>query len=138
MIKRGWSLNSSRKTALLSCALCVVPIVFVANATTVWGAVALIGLAAAAHQGWSANLYTLVSDMFPRRAVGSAVGFGSFGGALSGMVIATAVGYLLQWTGSYTPVFLVAGFAYLAALAAIQALAPRLEPIPTGKNKREL
>lgn len=138
LIKRGWSLNSSRKTALLSCALCVVPIVFVANATTVWGAVALIGLAAAAHQGWSANLYTLVSDMFPRRAVGSAVGFGSFGGALSGMVIATAVGYLLQWTGSYTPVFLVAGFAYLAALAAIQALAPRLEPIPTGKNKREL
>jgi MFS transporter, ACS family, hexuronate transporter len=134
LIRRGWSLNASRKTALLACALCAVPIVFAAKASTVWGAVALIGLAAAAHQGWSANLYTLVSDMFPRRAVGSAVGFGSVAGAVSGMAIATAVGYLLQWTGSYMPVFLMAGFAYLITLAVIQALAPQLEPVTFGRR----
>ncbi len=134
LLRRGWSLNASRKTALLACALCVVPIVFAAHAASVWGAVALIGLAAAAHQGWSANLYTLVSDVFPRRAVGSAVGFGGMAGAISGMLIATAVGYLLQWTGSYTPVFLLAGFAYLIALAVVHFLAPRLEPVTLGKT----
>ncbi len=129
LIRRGWTLNAGRKTALLACALCVTPIVFASRAASVWPAVFLIGLAAAAHQGWSANLYTLVSDMFPRKAVGTAVGFGAMAGAGSGMVIATAVGYLLELTKSYTPVFLMAGFAYLIALAVVHLLAPRLEPI---------
>ena len=88
----------------------------------------LIGLAAAAHQGFSANLFTLASDMFPRRAVGSVVGIGGIAGALGGMMIATATGYLLQWTGSYVPIFFVAASAYLIALAVIHFLVPHLEP----------
>ena len=91
-------------------------------------AVALISLAAAAHQGWSANLFTLVSDMFPRQAVGSVVGFGGMAGAVGGMLIAKVTGYILQATGSYVPVFLIAAFAYVVALAIIQILVPRLEP----------
>jgi ACS family hexuronate transporter-like MFS transporter len=93
-----------------------------------WLAVLLIGLATAGHQGWSANVFTLTSDMFPRRAVGSVVGIGGFGGAVGGMLIATFTGFLLQSTGSYVPVFMMAGSAYLLALGLIQTLVPRLEP----------
>ena len=128
LIKSGWSINAARKSTMLACALCVMPIVFATQVASLWAAVGLIGLAAAAHQGWSANIFTLASDMFPRRAVGSVVGIGGFGGAVGGMLIATAVGHLLQWTGSYVPVFLLAGAAYLLALLVIQVLAPRLTP----------
>jgi len=127
-LKRGWSANRARKTAMLVCACCVIPIMFAAKARSLWTAVALIGLAAAAHQGWSANLFTLVSDMFPPRAVASVVGIGGFGGAVSGMLIATFTGFLLQYTGSYVPVFVMAGSAYLLALLVIQLLIPKLEP----------
>lgn len=126
LIHRGWSVNAGRKTAMLVCALCVVPIALAVRASNVWVAVGLIGLAAAAHQGWSANLYTLVSDTFPRPAVASVVGIGGFAGSFSGMLIATATGYLLEWTGSYVPIFFVAASAYLVALAVIQALVPDL------------
>jgi ACS family hexuronate transporter-like MFS transporter len=94
-----------------------------------WTAVLLIGLAAAAHQGFSANLFTLPSDMFPARAVASVVGIGGMAGAVGGMLIAKVVGYVLQSTGSYAVPFLIAGSAYLLALACIQILAPRLEPV---------
>jgi ACS family hexuronate transporter-like MFS transporter len=127
-IKRGWTVNRARKTAMLCCACCVVPVVFAASVASLWGAVALIGLAAASHQGWSCNLYTLASDMFPRRAVASVVGISGFGGAVGGMIIATFTGFLLQLTGSYVPVFLMAGSAYLLALLIVHLLAPRLEP----------
>jgi ACS family hexuronate transporter-like MFS transporter len=127
LIKRGWTVNRARKTAMLMCALSVVPIVVAASVSSLWVAVALIGLATAAHQGWSANLYTLTSDMFPRHAVASVVGIGGFGGAIGGMLIAAFTGFLLQWTGSYMPVFVLAGSAYLAALAVIHALVPNLE-----------
>ncbi|WIH04942.1 MFS transporter [Xanthomonas translucens pv. graminis] len=127
-IARGWSVNRARKTAMLICALAVVPIVFAARADNLWLAVGLIGLATAAHQGWSANLFTLTSDMFPRHAVASVVGIGGFAGAVGGMLIATFIGFLLQATGSYVPVFLMAGSAYLLALALLQWLAPRLQP----------
>jgi ACS family hexuronate transporter-like MFS transporter len=127
LIKNGYSVNAGRKTAMLICALCVVPIFFAAHAANLWTAVGLISLATAAHQGWSANLFTLVSDMFPRRAVGSVVGIGGFGGAIGGMLISTSVGYLLQWTHSYVPVFFVAASAYLVALLVIHILAPRLD-----------
>ena len=110
------------------CALCVTPIVFAASGLGKWTAVLLISLAAAAHQGWSANLFTLVSDMFPRKAVGSVVGIGGMAGAVGGMFIALLVGVVLQATGSYVPVFIVAGSAYLAALAVIHLLAPKLQP----------
>jgi MFS transporter, ACS family, hexuronate transporter len=128
LIKRGWSVNAGRKTAMLVCALAVLPMMFASGARELWIAVALISIAAAAHQGWSANLFTLVSDTFPRQAVGSVVGLGGMAGAVGGMLIAKLTGYLLQATGSYVPVFLIASFAYLTALAVIHLLVPRLEP----------
>ena len=127
LIKRGWTINAARKTAMLVCALCVVPIVFVSQTSNVWVAVALLSLATAAHQGWSANLFTTTSDMFPRRAIGSVVGIGGMAGAIGGMFIAKAAGYILQWTGSYLYLFIMAGSGYLIALLLIQLLAPRLE-----------
>ena len=126
-IRLGWSANRARKTAMLICASCVLPIVFASQAGNLWLAVGLIGLATAGHQGWSANVFTLSSDMFPRRAVGSVVGIGGFAGAVGGMMISTFVGFLLESTGSYLPVFLIAGSAYLLALLVVHLLAPRLE-----------
>jgi len=128
LLKRGWALNDSRKTALLVCALAVTPVMLAARTTNGWIAVALIALAAGAHQGWSANLYTIASDMFPKSAVGSVVGFASTVGAIGGMFAAKAVGYTLQHTGSYVPVFVMAGSAYLVALGFVQVLTPRLKP----------
>jgi MFS transporter, ACS family, hexuronate transporter len=129
LIHRGWSVNAGRKTAMLAAALCVVPILLAARTSSLWVAVALISLATAAHQGWSANLFTLVSDMFPRPAVASVVGIGGFAGSVSGMMIAAATGYLLEWTGSYVPVFFVAASAYLIALATIHLLVPDLRAV---------
>ncbi len=127
LIKRGWSVNRARKSAMLLCAAAVVPIMFASRASNLWVAVGLISIAAAAHQGWSANLFTMVSDMFPRRAVGSVVGIGGMAGAVGGMLIATTVGLILQHTGSYLPIFIIAGCAYLVALLVIHSLVPRLE-----------
>lgn len=129
LIGRGWTINAARKTAMLICALCVVPIVFAANASNLWVAVLLVGIAAAAHQGWSANIFTFSSDMFPRRAVGSVVGFGGMAGAIGGMLISKLTGYILEWTGSYHSVFLIAGTAYLAALLVIHLLVPNIKPV---------
>ena len=135
LLKRGWALNASRKIALLVCALAVTPIMLAARGSNAWLAVLLVTLAAGAHQGWSANIYTLASDMFPKSAVGSVVGFATMLGTISGMLLAKIVGYTLQRTGSYIPVFMIAGFAYLIALAFVQVMAPRLEPariLPSG------
>ena len=126
-IKNGWSLNKARKMAMLICALAVVPVIFAPLVSGLWTAVGLISLAAAAHQGWSANLFTTASDMFPKRAVGSVVGFGGMAGSVGGILVATVTGYVLEFTHSYVPVFVVAGFAYLVALAIVHMLAPRLE-----------
>lgn len=127
-IKRGWSINRSRKTAMLICALAVVPIVIASITTSLWLSVILIGIAAAAHQGWSANIFTISSDMFPKQAVGSVVGIGGMMGAVGGMCISPLVGYILQTTGSYVPIFIIAASAYLVALLIIHLLAPKLEP----------
>jgi MFS transporter, ACS family, aldohexuronate transporter len=128
LIRRGVSVNAARKIAMLVCAISIVPIVFAYRVSGLWPAVLLIGLAAAGHQGFSANLFTLTSDLFPSRAVASVVGIGGMAGAVGGMLIAKIVGYVLQWTGSYMIPFFIAGSAYLVALAMIQILAPRLEP----------
>jgi MFS transporter, ACS family, hexuronate transporter len=128
LIKRGWTVNAGRKIAMLVCATAVLPMMFASSAKDLWLAVGLISIAAAAHQGWSCNLFTLVSDTFPRQAVGSVVGLGGMAGAIGGMLIAKLTGYLLQATGSYVPVFLIAAFAYLTALLVIHLLVPRLEP----------
>ncbi len=124
----GWTVNRARKVSLLICALCVTPVVIATRVHALWEAVALISLACAAHQGFSANLFTLASDMFPRRAVASVVGIGGCGGAVGGMFIATFTGWLLQLTGSYLPIFVLAGSVYVVALGLIQILAPRLLP----------
>ena len=129
LIKRGWTVNASRKTAMLICALAVTPIVFAAHAANLWVAVGLVGLAAAAHQGWSCNVYTLTSDMFPKQAVGSVTGFGGMTGAIGGMLIAEVTGYVLQMTGSYLPIFIIAASAYLLALMVVHLLSPRLQPV---------
>jgi ACS family hexuronate transporter-like MFS transporter len=129
LLKRGWNANRARKTAMLTCALAVTPIALAANVRAEWLAVLLVGIAAAAHQGWSANVYTLASDMFPRQAVGSVIGFAGMAGAVGGMLIAKITGYVLQATGSYVPVFLIAASAYLVTLLAVHLLVPRLEPV---------
>jgi ACS family hexuronate transporter-like MFS transporter len=137
LLKRGWTVNRARKTAMFVCGAAVIPIVFAANAGNLWVAVGLVGLAASAHQGWSANLFTLVSDSFPRRAVGSVVGFGGMAGAVGGMLVAKVTGYLLEWTGSYFPVFLIASTAYLSALLVIHLLVPTIQPVDIeGQSER--
>jgi ACS family hexuronate transporter-like MFS transporter len=113
---------------MFASALCVVPIVLAYNAQSLPLAVVLIGMAAAGHQGFSANLFTMTTDLFPRQAVGSVVGIGGMAGAIGGMFIAEIVGYILQETGSYQIPFFIAGSSYLVALAVIQILTPRLEP----------
>jgi len=128
LLRRGWTLNGARKTAMLTCALAVVPIAFAARAGNEWTAVLLVGVAAAAHQGWSANVFTLASDMFPRHAVGSVVGFAGMWGAFGGMFIAKITGYILQTTGSYVPIFGIAASAYLVAFALIHLLVPTIQP----------
>jgi ACS family hexuronate transporter-like MFS transporter len=129
-IKRGWTINRARKTAMLICAIAVTPIIFASHVKNIWVAAILIGFAAAAHQGWSCNLFTTTSDMFPRNAVGSVVGLGGMAGALGGATMAVGTGYILQSTGqNYSIVFTIAGTLYLIALAIIHLLVPRLEQV---------
>jgi ACS family hexuronate transporter-like MFS transporter len=130
LLARGWSANRARKTAMLLCAACAAPVVLTSQVSHLWLAVFLVGLAAAAHQGWSANLFTLASDMFPRRAVGSVVGIGGMSGALGGVLLSLIVGEVLQRTGKYDALWVVAGSAYLVTWLLIHLLAPRLEPAP--------
>ena len=129
-MRLGWSANRARKSAMLVCALCVAPVILVTQVDNLWLAVGLIGLAMAGHQGWSANVLTLPSDMFPRQTVASVVGIGGFAGAFGGMGMSYFAGSQLQSTGSYGTIFLIAGSAYLVALLCVHLLAPRLEPAP--------
>ena len=128
LMSRGTSPNRARKLAMLVCAVCVLPIMFAANIDSLWSAVLIIGLATAAHQGFSANLFALPSDVFPREAVGSVVGIGGAAGAIGGMVMAKYAGWVLDRLGTYTPIFIVAASAYLIALLAIHVITPRLAP----------
>jgi len=134
LLKLNWSLNRSRKTALLITALAVVPVSLAPMTHHLWLAVAVVAIAAGAHQGWSANMYTLTSDMFPKTAVGTVVGFGSMAGAIGGIFAAKAVGYILQWTGSYAIIFWIASSAYLAALVIVQTLAPQIKPVNVAES----
>src|SRR5580698_2821396 len=134
LIRRGFSVNASRKWAMGLCALIVLPIASVYRLSGLWPATLLIGLAAAGHQGFSANLFTLSSDLFPSRAVASVVGIGGMAGAIGGMLIAEIVGHVLEWTGSYVVPFFMAASAYLVALLFIQLLSPALAPAPIGAS----
>ncbi|ATC24519.1 MFS transporter [Caulobacter vibrioides] len=128
-MKMGWSINKARKITMLICALLAVPVMFASFADSLWVAVLIIGVATAAHQGFSANLYTLPSDVFPRGAVGSVVGIGGMLGAVGGMVFSKYIGGVLESIGTYTPIFIVAGSAYLLALLVVHLLTPKMEPV---------
>ena len=128
LIKRGWSINAARKTTMLIFAASMPVVIFASQVKSAWTAILLIGFAAGAHQGISANLFTLTSDMFPRKAVGSVMGIGSCAGAIGGMLAAEFAGRVLNADPSfYTPMFVVAGTSYLVALAIIHLLVPKLE-----------
>ncbi len=138
LLGRGWSQNAARKTAMLICAICILPVALAPRVdpsgallgiSNQWLAVWLVGIAAAAHQGFSANLFTLTSDMFPRKAVASVVGIGGFVGAMGGFFMNLGAGWLKQNQGSYVTMFTIAACAYLVALLIMHLLAPRLEPV---------
>ncbi|MFN4145475.1 MAG: MFS transporter [Runella sp.] len=129
LLQMGWVLNRSRKGVMLISALLIMPIVGAAFVQNVWVAVCLIALAAAAHQSWSAVLFTTVPDQFPKQAVASVVGIGGMAGAVGGMLIATVTGYLLDTTGSYMPIFALAAVIYLIALGIFQLLVPKIRPL---------
>jgi len=128
MIKSGASVNAARKLTMLICALCVLPVMFVMFISNEWAAVAIIGLATAAHQAFSANLLTIPSDTMPRAAVASVVGIGGTAGAAGGWLMAKATGVVLQITQSYALIFIGMATMYLVALVVIHWLSPRLAP----------
>src|SRR3989475_1208434 len=129
LIKRGWTVNRARKTTMLAMALLIVPTALAPLAGSMWTAVLVVSVAAAAHQGWSANVYTLASDMFPRGAVASVVGIAGFAGAMGGVVFQRVTGRILDATGhNYAPMFLVCGLAYVSAWTIIHLLVPTLQP----------
>jgi ACS family hexuronate transporter-like MFS transporter len=135
-IRRGWAVYRSRKTAMLIFAICVVPVVLVQYTTNVWTAVALISLGAAAHQAWSANIYTIASDMFPKRAVSSVIGVGGMAGSVGGILFPFFVGWLLDYYGAfgnktagYNILFIICGSAYLVAWLVMHFLTPRMKQV---------
>ena len=127
-IKRGWSVNRARKTTLLIAAFCAVPLLFVLQIGSPLLVVLIIGLGTAGHQAFSSNIFTMISDLYPRRAVATVAGLGGAAGAVGGMLIAKVTGWSLEYLGTYTPVLIYAGIAYLLAFAMIQFLVPRMEP----------
>lgn len=126
LMAMGWSLNKARKTALLVCALCVVPIYFAPYVPAVWMAVIIAGVAGSAHQGWSANLFSVVADTMPRETVSSIVGMGGFAAYMTGGFVNIITGSILDKTGSYVLVFAYFSGMYLLSLAAIQVLVPKI------------
>lgn len=128
LIKRGKSVNVARKTTMFICILLIVPIFTVPFVHHLWFVVALLGLATAGHQGWSANLFTLPSDMFPKSAVGSVIGIGGMMGALGGVLLQPATGLIVGITHSYISLFVMACLAYPLAFIIIHRISPRLAP----------
>jgi ACS family hexuronate transporter-like MFS transporter len=126
-IGRGWSVNRARKTTLFIAALFALPMVTVTYAPSPLVAVLLIGLGTAAHQAFSSNIFTMISDLYPRRAVATVAGMGGAAGAVGGILIAQATGWTLELTGSYTPIVIYAGLGYMIAFIIIHLLVPRME-----------
>jgi ACS family hexuronate transporter-like MFS transporter len=131
LLQRGWSLNAARKVSLLICALAVVPVFLAPYTNHVLWAVLIVGLAGSAHQGWSANLFSVVSDTMPKEAISSVVGLGGFLAYFTGGFVNKITGNILQSTGSYVPVFLYFSGMYVLSLVAIQLLVPTI-----GKEQR--
>ncbi|MBO9624690.1 MAG: MFS transporter [Sphingomonas sp.] len=126
LMSAGWTANRARKVTMLLCACLVVPVTFAESISSVWMAVLIIGIATAAHQAFSANLYALPADIFPRAAVGSVVGIGGTAGAVGGMLMSFYAGEILERVGTYWPLFAVAASAYFLALICVHLLSPRL------------
>jgi ACS family hexuronate transporter-like MFS transporter len=143
LIRKGWTPFRSRKTAMFIFAVCVVPIMTARYATNIWQAVALISLAAAAHQAWSANIYTTASDVFPKKALSSVIGIGGMAGSIGGILFPAFVGWLLDRyklagdiNGAYNIIFLIAGSAYLLAWAIMHFFTPRMEVVNLDEPSR--
>jgi ACS family hexuronate transporter-like MFS transporter len=126
-LQLGWSINAARKTTLLICAILVIPIYWASGIDDLWPAVILIGLGMAAHTGWSANMYTLATDFFPKKDMGTVVGFIGMSGAIGGMLMASATGHLIEATGSYKILFFIAASMYAIALLIIHLLVPNID-----------
>jgi ACS family hexuronate transporter-like MFS transporter len=129
LIRLGYTVNRARKLTMLLASVLVMPVMFAMHADNLWLAVAIIGLATAGHQAFSATLYTFPSDVFPKQAVGTVVGIGGTAGAIGGMLMAKYAGWVLDGIGSYTPIFIVAGTVYILALIVVHTLSPRLKPV---------
>ncbi|MFA5257840.1 MAG: MFS transporter [Opitutales bacterium] len=129
MIGRGMPVQKARHRTMFIFACLVVPVVFAASTTSMWFAVAIIGVAAASHQGWSANLFTTVSDMFPKKAVGSVVGLGGLAGSIGSVIFSASAGWVVQLTGHYNILFWISGSAYLVAIGLIKLLTKNMKPI---------
>ena len=134
-IKRGWTVNRARKTTLFLAALCALPLVFITSIDNAAIVILLIGLGTAGHQAFSSNIFTMISDLYPRRAVATIAGMGGLAGSIGGILIAQATGWSLELTGSYLPIVIYAGFGYLIAFTAIQLLIPRMDPAPVTSSE---
>lgn len=128
-IRRGWSITRARKVAMLICCLCTVPVIFVTQTHRLWLVISLVGLAHAAHQGLTSNLFTTVSDLFPKQAIGTVAGLGGAAGQIGTAIMTLLTGYLLATTGSFTALFFIAGSSYLVAWTIFHFAVPSLEPL---------
>jgi MFS transporter, ACS family, hexuronate transporter len=129
LLRLGFSVNRARKLTMLLASVLVMPVMFAMHADNIWLAVAIVGIATAAHQAFSATLYTFPADVFPKQAVGTVVGIGGTAGAIGGMLMAKYAGWVLDSIGSYTPIFIVAATVYILALSILHLLSPRLRPV---------
>lgn len=141
-IGRGWQVYKARKIAMFIFALCTVPVMLVQYTENIWAAVALISLGAAAHQAWSANIYTIASDMFPKRAVSSVIGVGGMAGSVGGIVFPFFIGWILDYYGAlgakttgYNIIFIICGSAYLIAWLVMHFLTPRMKHVNLTSNR---
>jgi ACS family hexuronate transporter-like MFS transporter len=135
LLSAGWSVNRARKTTLVGCVILVLPVTLVTHVHERWLAVALLGLAAAAHQAWSTTIYTIQSDLFPRKALGSVIGIGGMVGSVVTMAALLTLGQVIRKEdpSSYFGPFLIAGLVYLAAFCVLQVMVPRLTPVETSR-----
>ena len=134
LLLRGWQTGRARTTAMFACALFAQPIALAAQAPSMWVAVPSIGLACAAHQGFSVSVYALPGDLFPRDRAGLVIGFGVLSGAVGGMIMAKFAGTILDMLGSYQPIFLIASCAYSVAFSVIPLLVPRYTPVAAERT----
>jgi len=136
LIKKGWPVYKARKTALLAAAACVIPIVITRYTTDIRVVLALISLSAAANQAWSANIFTIVPDMFPKTAISSVVGLGGMAGAIGSFLFPIFIGFILDYyknagniVAGYNIIFLVCGSSFLVAWVLIHYVTPKMEKI---------